>query len=101
MQENSAYGTDIAVAPEIATEQNVAYGHTGMSGYEKTFSTNSDAISRQLLQQFDTNEIRRGNPINEDDLGSATDATSTTTYNTVFPYPIAMNLPGTRVETLV
>ena len=28
MQENSAYGTDIAIAPEIAAGQNVTYGHT-------------------------------------------------------------------------
>ena len=28
MQGNSAYGTDITNAPEIAAKQNVAYGHT-------------------------------------------------------------------------
>ena len=81
MQENSAYGTDIAIAPEIAAERNGAYGHTSRS---------------------DTGEIGIGHPINEHGLESRTDdTTSTTTYSAIFPCPITMNLPGTTVETLL
>ena len=98
MQENSAYGTDVAIAPEIATERNAAYGHFGTSGGEEIGSTSNDTISHQLLQHFET---AMGHPINEDEYESRTDATSTTAYSTVFPCPITMNLPGTRVETLV
>ena len=79
MQENSAYGTDIAIAPEIATERNIAYGHNSRS---------------------DTSEIGIGHPVNEYGLESSTDdTTSTTTYSAIFPCPITKNLPGTRVET--
>ena len=98
MQENSAYGTDVAIAPEIATERNAAYGHFGTSGGEEIASTSNDTISHQLLQHFET---AMGHPINEDEYESRTDATSTTADSTVFPCPITMNLPGTRVETLV
>jgi hypothetical protein len=92
MQENSAYGTDIAIAPEIAAERNVAYGHT----------SRSDTIVRPLLQHVDTSEIGIGAPVLEHDLKSPTDTTSITTYTSaIFPCPITMNLPGTTVETLV
>jgi hypothetical protein len=84
MQENSAYGTDIAIAPEIAAERNVAYGHT----------SRSDTIVRPLLQHVDTSEIRIGSPVSEYELESRTDTTSTTTYSAIFPCPIIMNLPG-------
>ena len=100
MQGNTAYGTDIAIAPEIAAERNVAYGH--MSYDKKAASVNSGTIGHQLLQHFDTNEVEMGHLINQqDELGSTTDVTSTTTYSAIFPCPITMNLPGTRVETLV
>ena len=80
MQENSAYGMDIAIAPEIAAERNVAYGHTSRS---------------------DTGEIG-GNPVNEYGVESRTDdTTSTTTYSAIPPCLITMNLPGTTLETLV
>ena len=80
MQENSAYGTDIAIAPEIAAGRNVAYGHTSRS---------------------DSGE-KGGHPVNDYGLESRTDdTTSTTTYSAIFPCPITMNLPGTTVETLV
>ena len=39
MQENSAYGTNIAIAPEIAAKRNVAYGHTSRPRTDDTTST--------------------------------------------------------------
>ena len=77
MQENSAYGTNIAIAPEIA---NVAYEYTSGS---------------------DSGE-KGGQPVNRYGLESRTDdTTSTTTYSAIFPCPITTNFPGTTVETLV
>ena len=95
MQENSAYGPDVVIAPEIATEQNTAYGHFCTSGNEETASTSSNRISHQILQHFDTIETAMGHPINEDELESRMDATSITAdnYNTVSPCPITVNLP--------
>jgi hypothetical protein len=71
MQENSACGTDIAIAPEIAAERNVAYVHT----------SRSDTIVRPLSQHVDTSEIGIGAPVLEHELKSQTDTTSTTTYS--------------------
>ena len=76
MQENSAYGTDITIAPEIAAERNVAYGHTSRS---------------------DANEIGIGYPGNGYGLESRTDDTTSTKINSpISPLcPIMMNLPET------
>ena len=80
MQENLAYGTDIAIAPEIAAGRNVAYGHTSRSDFGE----------------------KGGHSLNRYGLKSRTDdTTSTTTYSAIFPCPITTNLPGTKVETLV
>ena len=80
MKENSAYGMDIAIAPEIAAGRNFAYGHTSRS---------------------DSGE-KGGQPVNEYGLESRTDdTTSTTTHSAISPCPIEVNLPGTTVETLV
>ena len=80
MKENSAYGTDIAIAPEIAAGRNFAYGHTSRSASGE----------------------KGGQPVNKYGLKSKTDdTTSTSTYSAIFPCPIKVNLPGTTVETLV
>ena len=94
---NQAYGTDIAIAPKVLPEQNVAFGNK--SHDEKTADINRNTIGQQLQHV----EVQAGYLINqkgsEDEL-SSTDGTSTT-YSTVFPCPIVMNVPGTIIETLV
>ena len=64
MQENSAYGTNIAIAPEIV---NVAYEHTSRS---------------------DSSEKEIGHAMNKYGLESKTDdSTSTTMYSEISPCP--------------
>ena len=93
---NQTNGTNVAIAPH---EQNVASGNE--SHDERTAGINRNTFGHQLQHV----EVQAGRLINQkgsEDDGelSSTDGTSTT-YSTVFPCPIVMNVPGTIIETLV
>ena len=81
---NLAYGADIAIAPEVETERNMAYECNVCGNYH--------------FHHYD--RVMQGGEDLTDQLSTA-DVTSTTYSSVILPCPIVMNLPGARMETTV
>ena len=79
---NSAYGADIAIAPEIDTEGNMAYecnvcGHCHFHHYDCVMQGGKDLTNQVPVDQLSTADVTSSTPI------------------------AAVNLPGARLETTV
>ena len=101
---NSAYGTDVTIAPEVKTEGNIAYDHNicGRQG-ETTAIITMDNIDSDISCHLQAVDSVIQNEDENDQIAdqlSTTDVTSTT-YTASLPCPIVMNLPGTKLETLM